>query len=46
VPLRVPHPSGKSRILTAEATGVIIIALLVLIITVVHYWHNIAWSAH
>jgi hypothetical protein len=36
---------GKSRILSAEATGVLLIALLILIITVVRYWRSIPWGA-
>jgi succinate dehydrogenase hydrophobic anchor subunit len=36
---------GNSRILRAEATGVILIAVLILIITVVRYWRNIPWGA-
>jgi hypothetical protein len=35
----------KSRILTLEATGVLIVAVLVLILTLVRYWHHIPWSA-
>lgn len=46
VPPPTPRPpTGKSRILRTEATGVIIIAVLVLAIIVVRYWRSIPWSA-
>ena len=35
----VPH------ICTLEATGLIVIALLILFITLVRYWHHIPWGA-
>jgi len=50
VPPSTSRPSANtkkstSRILRAEATGVILIAVLILIITVVRYWRNIPWGA-
>jgi hypothetical protein len=43
------HPSSEHhrtpQIYTLEATGLLVIAALILILTVVRYWHNIAWSA-
>jgi len=33
------------RVRHREAAGVLIIGLLILIITLVRYWHNLAWSA-
>jgi hypothetical protein len=36
----VPH------IYTLEATGLIVIAILILILTLVRYWHHIPWGAH
>jgi hypothetical protein len=46
VPPSTPHPpKGNSRILSAEATGVLIIVALVVIITIVRYWRHIPWSA-
>jgi hypothetical protein len=27
-----------------EATGILIIAVLILAITLIRYWHNISWS--
>jgi hypothetical protein len=42
-------PSGKQsptqRVLSREAVGVVIIAIVILAITLARYWHNIAWSA-
>jgi hypothetical protein len=48
-----PHPSDPRssehhrtpQIYTLEATGLLVIAALILILTVVRYWHHIAWSA-
>jgi hypothetical protein len=40
----VPSPA-KQRGRKAEAIGILIVALIVLIITLARYWHNIAWSA-
>jgi len=28
-----------------EATGLIVISLLILILTLARYWHNIPWNA-
>jgi hypothetical protein len=39
----VPNPPTPEKSL--EASGVVIVALLVLIIIVVRYWHQIPWSA-
>src|SRR5271166_2661689 len=33
------------QVYTLEATGLIVIAVLILILTLVRYWHNISWSA-
>jgi hypothetical protein len=33
------------QIYTLEATGLLVIAALILILTLVRYWHHIAWSA-
>ena len=33
------------QVYTLEATGLLIISLLVLILTLVRYWHRIPWSA-
>jgi hypothetical protein len=46
VPPSSPHPrKGNSRILSTEATGVLLIAALILVIIVVRYWRNIPWGA-
>jgi hypothetical protein len=43
-----PHsrvtPTAASRSHTLEATGLLIVAVLVLIITLARYWHHLAWS--
>jgi len=33
------------QIYTLEATGLLMIAAVILILTLVRYWHHIAWSA-
>ena len=35
----------KKPVYPREVTGLILIGILVLILTIVRYWHNIAWSA-
>ena len=42
---REPEGHPKPHIYTLEATGVLIIAALILIITLARYWHSISWSA-
>jgi len=49
-PQRQVDPSSgvkrqKTHIYSAEATGLLIIGLLILILTLVRYWHYINWSA-
>jgi hypothetical protein len=42
------HPPEQHRtpqIYTLEATGLPVIAGVILILTLVRYWHHIAWSA-
>jgi hypothetical protein len=43
------HPSSEHhrtpQVYTLEATGLLVIAALILILAVVRYWHHIAWSA-
>ena len=34
----------RSAVYTSEATGLALIALLVLVLTLVRYWHQIHWS--
>lgn len=42
---RAPERDAKTRIYSLEATGVLIIAVLILIVTLVRYWHHIPWGA-
>ena len=42
-PRSAKHP--KPHIYDLEATGLIVIALVILILTLVRYWHNIPWGA-
>ena len=54
-PQRQPDPRAPQQpssehhrtpqIYTLEATGLLVIAGLILILTLVRYWHHIAWSA-
>ena len=37
------HPPPHAYSL--EPTGLLVIAILVLILTLIRYWHNIPWSA-
>jgi hypothetical protein len=43
------HPSSEQhrtpQIYTLEATGLLVIATLILILTFVRYWHHIPWGA-
>ena len=45
-PKRQPSEAQpKPHIYTFEATGLLVIALLILIITLARHWHHIPWSA-
>jgi hypothetical protein len=53
-PKRQPDPSPENvshehhrtpQIYTLEATGLLMIAGLILILTLVRYWHHISWGA-
>jgi hypothetical protein len=44
-PRRQPEPGSPHRIHTLEATGVLIISLLIRIVTLVRSWETINWSA-
>jgi hypothetical protein len=35
----------KHHIYALETTGLLLIALMLLILTLIRYWHNINWSA-
>jgi hypothetical protein len=39
-----PRP-GKYRIFKLEAAGLLIIGVMILILTLIRYWHHIAWNA-
>jgi hypothetical protein len=39
-----PGAHHKSRIYQREVTGLIVVAVLLLILTVLRFWHNLAWS--
>jgi hypothetical protein len=41
----MPEHHRTPQINTLEATGLLVIAALVLILTLVRYWHHISWSA-
>jgi len=41
------HPEGKHRrhhIYALETTGLLLIAVVLLIVTLIRYWYNINWS--
>jgi hypothetical protein len=38
------HKTHRKAVYASEATGLLLIALLLLILTLVRYWHNIHWS--
>jgi hypothetical protein len=45
-----PEPKPHKRqpvpeIYTVETTGLLVIAILILILTIIRYWHHIPWSA-
>jgi len=39
------HRTPEQRVRHREAAGVLIIGLLILAVTLLRYWHYIAWSA-
>jgi len=39
-----PDPHPRAHIYTMETTGLLVIALLLLILTLIRYWHSIPWS--
>ena len=38
------HP--RHHIYAMETTGLLLIAILILLLTLIRYWHFIHWSAH
>jgi len=44
--LEQPQSEPKTRhVYTLETTGLLVIAVLVLFLTLIRYWHNVSWSA-
>ena len=45
-PAKSDHLQKQHRRATyaSEATGLLVIALLLLVLTLIRYWHNIHWS--
>jgi len=39
------HPRSKHHVYALETTGLLLISVLLLILTLIRYWHNINWSA-
>lgn len=45
-PERKPHERHPiPEVYTLETTGLLVIAVLILILTLIRYWHYIPWSA-
>lgn len=49
-PKRQPEPTPHKHhavpeIYTLETTGLLVIAILILVLTLIRYWHRIPWSA-
>ena len=42
--LRDAHKERRHAVYASEATGLLLIALLLLVLTLVRYWHHIHWS--
>lgn len=42
-----PEPQRQEvpHIYAVEATGLIVIALVIVVLTLIRYWHHIPWSA-
>ena len=39
-----PHKHHRHAIYATETTGLLLIAVLLLVLTVLRYWHDIHWS--
>jgi hypothetical protein len=39
------HHHPVPEIYTLETTGLLVIAILILVLTLIRYWHHISWSA-
>lgn len=53
MPASGPKPQKDSvehhrtpQVYTLEATGLLVIAAVILILAIVRYWHHIPWGAH
>jgi len=44
-PERMPSRHPIPEVYTLETTGLLVIAILILVLTLVRYWHYIPWSA-
>jgi hypothetical protein len=44
-PVLAPEHAPKPHIYSLEATGLLVIALLILILTLARYWYHIPWNA-
>jgi hypothetical protein len=42
---KTPPTRSRSRIYAAETFGLLLISALLLLITLIRYWHHIQWSA-
>ena len=40
-----PEHHRTPQIYTLETTGLLVIAVLILVLTLIRYWHNIPWGA-
>jgi hypothetical protein len=41
---RDSHKQHRSAVYTSETTGLVLIALVLLVLTLIRYWHHIHWS--
>jgi hypothetical protein len=39
------HRKHRQAIYAAESTGLLILAVLLLVFTIIHYWRDIPWAA-
>ena len=38
------HPHHRHAVYASETTGLLLIAFLLLVLTLIRYWHDIHWS--
>jgi len=38
------HPHRRHAVYASEAAGLLLIAFLLLVLTLIRYWHDIHWS--